>query len=302
MAFLRPVPQWTGFSIVPDAGIRIYLSSLNGVDFPKRLAGLQLQLSVLPMMAPPVFSGQPPPVATAPPALHAGEPVVPIKPGFGQRTGSIGAFIEGPDGKRWLLSANHVLAHNGRVLPFGESHGIFAGNARRLVSRDVKFEPLLAESRGASPCDAAVAPLEPAVELAPALYPGFWNLTDGTPIRPTEGTVVRFRNFAGIEKEARVVDSGHSRFRVKMNVGSVDVCVFHEHILIHGENNLVVGGDSGTLVVADVPGGARPVGLIVAKPIAGSANQALVCPLGIILTRPRIENEIGIVSGIMTNR
>lgn len=203
--------------------------------------------------------------------------------------GSIGGFIQSPGGI-WLLTANHVIAGNGRLTHFEQpGDGILAGNPPALVSRQVRFIDIDGSPAAVNPADAAICVLDPGLQPVHPLFPASWNMVDGTPARPQKGDTVRFLTRTG-QEQAGTVEAPSGVFPVRLNLsGGVDEAVFGGQILIRAsQGSFLRPGDSGSLVVLDTPTGTRPLGIAFAFPDNPSqSSMGLVSPLGVILEQLR---------------
>ena len=278
---IRPImhqlSNWVGYSLTQDGGhwdLTIYIppgfvSLLSGFD---SLGLLPVRIRRVPMNR---FSAVPSPAA---PLAHAaaGSPVgrigsrVSVQCAQGEIPGAIGAFVRNADGV-WLLSANHVLACNGRHLPLAQpSHGVYLGTNR--VSRTIVFSELKPSGYQA---DAAACLLDPAAGIVPA-WPTGWT-ANPNPFTPTVNLRVKV-SVNGVDAFGTV--TGVGTFHVAMGSSnfpcSLDDVEFNGSILVQADDaQFALPGNSGGLVVtADAAG--HPIGLITGTNVA---HFVVVSPL-----------------------
>ena len=254
--------NWVGYSITQDGDdwdLTIYVPP-GFENLPNAFDSLPVPIRRVPMNR---FSAVPRPAAAVNWALAAagapagtiGSPVS-VRCAKGQIPGSIGAYVRNADGV-WLLTANHVLACNGRHLPLADpSHGVFLGTKR--VSRTIIFSELKPHGYQA---DAAACLLDPAAGIVPAWPPG-WT-PNPNPFTPTANPRVKV-SVNGVDAFGTV--TGVGTFHVAMGASdfpcSLDDVEFNGSILVQADDaQFALPGNSGGLVVtADAAG--HPIGLI----------------------------------------
>ena len=260
---MHKLSNWVGYSLTQDGAnwdLTIYVppgfvNFLSGFDalglLPVRIRRVQMnRFSAVPSPAAPL--------AHATPGASAGTIGAPVsvRCALGEIPGSIGAYVRNMDGV-WLLSANHVLACNGRHLPLADpSHGVFLGTKR--VSRTIIFSELKPHGYQA---DAAACLLDPAAGIVPAWPPG-WT-PNPNPFTPTANPRVKV-SVNGVDAFGTV--TGVGTFHVAMGASdfpcSLDDVEFNGSILVQADDaQFALPGNSGGLVVtADAAG--HPIGLI----------------------------------------
>jgi hypothetical protein len=193
--------------------------------------------------------------------------------------GTLGALVE-RDGKRLVLSNNHVLADE-NSLPIGApifQPGLLDGGdpAKDQIARLSEFVTL---RRGAANrVDAAVAELLDPGLASPSPLPPVGKLRSGEPLPAAEGLAVEKVGRTTGHTTGRVFDVS-ADVRVGYDLGTL---VFADQILIAGDRGpFSAGGDSGSLIVAR--GKKRPVGLL----FAGSESHTIANHAGEVLTALR---------------
>ncbi len=279
---IRPImhqlSNWVGYSLTQAGGhwdLTIYIPPgfvgfLSGFD---ALGLLPVRIHRVPMSR---FSAGPSPAAPLAHVAAAGSPVgrmgspVSVRGAQGEIPGSIGTFVRNADGV-WLLSANHVLACNGRHLPLADpSHGVYLGTKR--VSRTIVFSELKPHGYQA---DAAACLLDPAAGIVPAWPPG-WT-PNPNPFTPTANLRVKV-SVNGVDAFGTV--TGVGTFHVAMGSSnfpcSLDDVEFNGSILVQADDaQFALPGNSGGLIVtADAAG--HPIGLITGTNVA---HFVVVSPL-----------------------
>ncbi len=208
------------------------------------------------------FSVVPAPAAVLGPALAPAAAIgstLSIVSAAGRTFGSIGAYVRTAEGV-WLLTANHVLACNGRHLPLAnQAHGVFLGNQR--VSRTIVYREL--EPRGCQ-ADAAACLLDPAANVIPA-WPTGWNPNPNpyTPPFPPPTTRVKV-SVNGVDAFGTVTKVG--AFRVSMAAAGfpcdLDDVEFTCSLVVQADDaQFARPGNSGGLVVT-ADAACHPIGLI----------------------------------------
>jgi hypothetical protein len=308
MPVLSDLPSWTGFTLlVGPLGltVRIYFETADVPNLPREIGGLPIEVRRMPWftVVPPAEAASAPPVAGASAAAIVGPAAVAavpaaafelkpltdvftkahdgplsIKGGFGLITG----FLQ-QAGKTWLISANHVVADNGRLTNFGNGDGVQAGGVMQTVSTDVKFRPIV--QPGENPVDAAICLLKDGLATEPPpLYPVEWHLTNGIPERPSDEDVLRFRKRTGVEVTGRVVHHSFDAHLKTQLSGDVDHPVMTDHIVMAlDDGGTIEPGDSGSLVVATSNGETRPAGILIGSSDDVSVKNALITPLDSVM-------------------
>ena len=237
------------------------------------------------------FSVLPAPVALAPPlalapalprAVPIGSTVSVVWPG-GNTVGSIGAYVRTVEGV-WLLTANHVLACNGRHLPLANhDHGVFLGSQR--VSRTIVYRELEPQRCQA---DAAACLLDPTANIIPA-WPAGWN-PNPNPYTPPLNTRVK-TSVNGVDAFGMVTHLG--AFKVSMSSANfpcdLDMVEFECSILVQADGaQFARPGNSGGLVVtADAAG--HPIGLITGTTVG---HLVVISPLAKALSDLGLPGQI----------
>ncbi len=196
--------------------------------------------------------------------------------------GTIGCMLTA-QGKRYLLSANHVLARQNQAtigeaitqpsLPDADPTCTSAPPPT-IVARLADFEPVVYDGRTANRFDAAIAVL-PAGDGTCATLPTFYGLPSSQPAAPL--------------LDAPVLKVGRTSELTRGSIKAIDVKV---KITFPAGTALFVGqilttkrfgafGDSGALVVTD-DGEFHPVGIVIG---GGSTGAAIASPIGPILER-----------------
>jgi hypothetical protein len=172
--------------------------------------------------------------------------------------GTFGALVEA-DGKRYILSNNHVLA-NQNALPLGSTiyqPGLLDKNSPvpDQIAKLSRFVPLQAQK--ANRVDCAIAELLEAASAKPNVMPRVNKLRSGDPVAAVEG--------AKVEKSGRTTSYTTGTIRdvaatvkVRYDLGML---TFTDQILIvGGTKSFSNEGDSGSLIVEQKS--KRPVGLL----------------------------------------
>lgn len=270
---MRRLSNWAGYSLAQDGdGWVLTMYVLPGVEslpiefnlLPLRIRREPMgQFSVVPR--PPAHPVNAPLTLTGAPAGTIGSPVS-VRSVTGVIRGSIGAYVRNEDGV-WLLSANHVLACNGRNLPLADpNHGVYLG-ARR-VSRTIVFRELRPHGNQA---DAAACLLVDPTPGFVAPWPQGWA-RNPTPFTPTAATRVKV-SVNGADAFGIVVSASLDGLRVSMGAGtfpcSLDNVEFSGGILVRADDDQLgrPGNSGGLVVTADAA--SHPVGLITGRNAAG---------------------------------
>ncbi len=198
--------------------------------------------------------------------------------------GTVGAFVEKPDGRRYILCANHVFARlNAAAIgePIVQPSRVDGSidctplGATYRVAALSDFQPLVFGNKGANTMDAAIAQLDPGVPILTA------TLSDGYGA-PSMTPAVAVADLA-IQKYGRT--TGLTRGRIKSIDLTVKLTFPSGTVRYVGQfmttPNFGGFGDSGALVVTDASS-AQPVGML----IGGTNNgAAIVTPIQPILRR-----------------
>ncbi len=195
-----------------------------------------------------------------------------------RRRGSMGALVETAEGV-WLVSANHVLAGNGRFLPTADpTHGVYVDEQR--VGRTIAFAHL---HRSGNRADAAASLLS-----APArpVWPAGW-VPGAEPFRPSIKTKVKI-SVDGRDRLAVVTGVGTQHVSMDDFPGLLGNVEFLDSFLVKViDAEFARPGNSGGLVVtADAEGqqvGCRPVGLVVGTSVEAGSEFVVLSPLGQVL-------------------
>jgi len=228
---------------------------------------------------------RPPETVGLAPSAAIGSPVYVVGAQGRLGHGSIGAYVKTHDGV-WLVSANHVLARNGRCLPLGDrEHGVYLGSKR--VSRTVIFKEL--ELHGKQ-TDSAACLLDPAAGIVPA-WPAGW-IPNPTPHTPAPETRVKI-SVDGVDRFGTVEAIG--LFRVSMEdadfPGALGQVQFAGSILVRAEEGFGQPGNSGGLVVTADSNG-HPIGLITGHSSDRGTHYVVVSPLAQVLADLRLPGQL----------
>ena len=268
LSTIRPLMDklspWVGYSLTKgeDAwDLTVYLPP-GWVNFASFL-GTFASLNALPVRIHPAemnrLSVVPGPTAVLGPVLSPAAAIgstLSVVSATGPTFGSIGAYVSTTEGV-WLLTANHVLACNGRHLPLANlNHGVFLRGQR--VSRTIIYREL--EPRGCQ-ADAAACLLDPTAHVIPA-WPAGWT-PNPNPYTPTRGDRVRV-SVNGVDAFGTVKELGP--FRVSMSSSNfpcdLDEVEFTCSIVVQADDaQFARPGNSGGLVVT-ADAACRPIGLI----------------------------------------
>lgn len=198
--------------------------------------------------------------------------------------GSIGAFAANEEGV-WLISANHVLAGNGRYLPTADpQHGVYVGDER--VGRTVVFAHL---QRRGNLADAAGCRVEATAGFRPK-WPAGWS-PSAVPHRPRLKTRVRI-SVDGCDRWGVVRRVG--AFRVSMDdfPGMLGDVEFLNSFLVEAiDAEFARPGNSGGLVVT-ADNECQPVGLVVGTSVEAGSNFVVITPIGQVLAALGLPNRI----------
>ncbi len=193
--------------------------------------------------------------------------------------GTFGALLE-RDGKRLILSNNHVLADENALPPGAPifQPGLLDGGdpVRDQIARLTEAVQL---QRGSpNRVDAAVAELLDPRLASPAPLPKVGRLASGEPLPAAEGLAVEKVGRTTGYTAGRIFDVS-ADVRVGYELGTL---VFLDQILIAGDRgSFSAGGDSGSLIVSRRP--KRPVGLL----FAGSESHTIANHAGEVLAALR---------------
>lgn len=191
--------------------------------------------------------------------------------------GTFGALVEDGDGKRYILSNNHVLA-NENALPLGSpifqpgllDDGNPTTDQIARLSRFVKIKVSPAENR----VDGALAELLEAKLAKRRILPSVSNLSGPDPVPAAVGMRVHKHGRTTGYTRGRVVDVA-----ADVNVGyDFGTARFIDQIIVIGDaGSFSDSGDSGSLIVDR--GTRRATGLL----FAGSASHTIANPIQDVL-------------------
>ena len=308
LSTIRPLmdklSHWVGYSLTPDGDawdLTIYVppgwETLAGVlddlvllRVPKvrihrvemnRFSVVRAPVALAPALALAPGLASPP---ALPRAVAIGSTVSVVWPG-GNTFGSIGAYVRTVEGV-WLLTANHVLACNGRHLPLANrDHGVFLGSQR--VSRTIVYRELEPQRCQA---DAAACLLDPTANIIPA-WPAGWN-PNPNPYSPSPGDLVKV-SVNGVDVFGTVKLLG--AFKVSMSSANfpcdLDEVEFTCSIVVQtADARFARPGNSGGLVVT-ADAACRPIGLVTGTTMD---NLVVISPLAKALA------DLGLPGQIMT--
>lgn len=195
--------------------------------------------------------------------------------------GTIGCVVTG-GGRRFLLSANHVLARQNQAtigeavvqpsLPDGDPT-CAAAPPRNVVAQLSDFEPVVYDGHTPNSFDAAIAELSD--QSSCATLPEFYGLPASQPSDPVAGgAVLKVGRTTGLTRGSiKAVD-----LKVKITFPA-GTALFVGQILT--SKGFGAFGDSGSLVVTD-DGEFRPLAIVIG---GGSNGTAIASPIGPILAR-----------------
>jgi hypothetical protein len=190
--------------------------------------------------------------------------------------GTFGALVE-KDGRRFVLSNNHVLA-NENALPIGApifQPGLLDGGdpATDRIATLTQFVPL--QASGTNDVDAAIAEVPPGKKLASRVFlPRIGQLRSGDPLPPEEGMPVAKVGRTTSYTTGTILDV-QADVRVGYEIGEI---LFRDQIVVVTERgSFSQGGDSGSLVVHRRK--EQPVGLL----FAGSDTHTICNPIRKVL-------------------
>lgn len=198
--------------------------------------------------------------------------------------GTVGAFVEKRDGRRYILCANHVFARlNEAALgePIVQPSRVDGSaecaplGATFRVARLADFEPLVFGNQGENRMDAAIAELDPGIDFVAATLADGYGAPRTRPIdAEPDMKVQKYGRTTGLtEARIKALD-----VTVKITFPSGKVRYVGQLMTSRGFGGF---GDSGALVVTQ-DAADRPVGIV----IGGSNNgSAIVTPIAPILER-----------------
>jgi len=269
------LPGVTGVGLGRDergTPVALLLLERPGVaGLPRRMGSLDVRTEVVGTMRAFALTGRYRPV---PIGVSAGNAIECLP-------GTIGCVLEA-QGKRFLLSANHVLARQNQAtigeaiaqpsLPDADP-SCASAPPPTLVARLSDFEPVVYDGRTPNLFDAAIA------ELADGGVCGTLPAFYGTPSRDPVAPIL----------DAAILKVGRTTELTRGTIKAVDVKV---KITFPAGTALFVGqilttkkfgafGDSGSLIVTD-DGAFHPVGIVIG---GASTGAAIASPIGPILER-----------------
>ncbi len=197
--------------------------------------------------------------------------------------GTVGAFVEKPDGRRYILCANHVFARlNAAAIgePIVQPSRVDGSAACSPLGPDFRvatlaeFEPLVFGNQGANVMDAAIARLDPRIDILPATLADGYGAPASDPIAATlDMEVQKYGRTTGLtQARVKAID-----VTVKVTFPSGTVRYVGQIMTTRDFGGL---GDSGSLVVTRA--GVRPVGIVIGGTNTGAA---IVTPIQPILRR-----------------
>lgn len=271
---LLAIPGVSGVGIGLDragAAVAVVLLERADVSVPKTLDGLPVTTEVVGRFRAFSLTGRYRPVAVG---VSAGNAIDCVP-------GTVGCVLTA-HGKRYLLSASHVFARQGRAaigeaiaqpsLPDVDSTCQVAP-PRSIVAHLADFEPVIYDGHTPNRFDAAIAELSD--DATCATLPAYYGLPASEPADPVPG--------AAIEKVGRTTEL--TRGTIKAIDVKVKVTFPAGTALFTGQILTSKGfgdfGDSGALVVSD-DGEFHPVGIVIG---GGSNGTAIASPIGPILAR-----------------
>lgn len=266
----RFVPGIAGIGIAEDV-LRLYVLAdpEPDVDIPEQISQLNVQIvettGFTPLPLPRQSHIRPAP---------AGVSISHERPSAG--TGTLGCLVDTPDGRRCILSNNHVLAdtnavRNGPIIQPGRVD--LAGRAPSRIATLTDFEVIHFGSATNS-IDAAIACLDDSSDALPTI------MTLGAPANPPVTAALH----QAVTKHGRTTGL---TFGTVVDI-SFDGVISYDGRPAYFENQIVVQGtsgpfsepgDSGSLILASP--GSHPVGLL----FAGDDSLTLANPIQSVLNR-----------------
>jgi hypothetical protein len=224
--------------------------------------------------------------------IEAGTPRLAARPGSllvvpedtMDNSGTLGAVVENENGRRYLLSNNHVLA-NLNQNPIG--YPILGEDMETRIAKLSAFVAL--DVDGTNEVDAAIARLVRSADVATALPEPAGPLADELPMAAALGSEV-CKVGAGSGFTTGVVHSPLASKRIEDEQG--DSILIVDAIVIEDSPDefFSVGGDSGSLIV-DVET-RRAVGLLIGRTFSDSEDSfSIACPID--RTLQLLSDEIG---------
>ena len=182
--------------------------------------------------------------------IEAGTPRLAVRPGgllvvpedTMDNAGTLGAVVEDEDGRRYLLSNNHVLA-NINQNPIG--HPILGSDMQTEIATLSAFVAL--DLNGPNEVDAALARVNDPSEIRTALRSPTGPLSDSAPTAAILGNDVRKRG-AGSGVTTGVIHSPLASKRIEDEQGD-SLLILDAIVIEDSEDPFSVGGDSGSLIV-----------------------------------------------------
>lgn len=255
-----------------SAVIRLYTSRAQ-VSVPSRLAGVRIEVEQTGVFRPYALTDKLRPVPMGASVGNDAECL----------PGTVGAFVEKPDGRRYILCANHVFARlNAAAIgePIVQPSRVDGSPGCAALGQDFRvatlsdFEPLVFGNQGANVMDAAIAQLDPGIEVVPATLADGYGAPASEPIAAQPGMEV--------QKYGRT--TGLTLARVKTVDVSVKLTFASGPVRYVGQilttRDFAGFGDSGSLVVTRP--GVRPIGIVIG---GSNSGAAIVTPIQPILER-----------------
>ncbi|MEO5989754.1 MAG: hypothetical protein ABIU54_14720 [Candidatus Eisenbacteria bacterium] len=256
-----------------SALIRLYTSRAQ-VEVPAQLAGVRIVTQQTGVFRPFALTDKLRPV--------------PIGASIGNDAeclpGTVGAFVVKPDGRRYILCANHVFARlNTAALgePIVQPSRVDGSAACTPLGPDFRvaslsdFEPLVFGNQGANVMDAAIAQLDPRIAIETATLADGYGAPGSDPIAAQlDMDVQKYGRTTGLtQARVKAVDVS-----VKLTFPSGTVRYVGQ---IMTTRDFAGFGDSGSLVVTRDQD-KRPVGIVIG---GSNTGAAIVTPIQPILQR-----------------
>ena len=211
--------------------------------------------------------------------VEAGTPRLTARPGSllvvpedtMDNAGTLGAVVEDSNGRRYLLSNNHVLA-NINQNPIG--HPILGEDMQTQIAKLSAFVAL--DVNGPNDVDAALARLDNSAAVTVALRKPGGPLASDAPMAAVMGNEVGKRG-AGSGFRRGTVHSPLAAKRIEDEQGD-SLLIVDAIVIEDGARAFSVSGDSGSLVV-DLAS-KRPVGLLIGRSESETETSfSIACPI-----------------------
>jgi len=194
--------------------------------------------------------------------------------------GTFGVVVK-RDGKKFILSNNHVLAENGAIQPGAPifQPGLLDGGStvKDAVGKLTTFIPVTREENSV---DCAIAEVDNGVPVDPALLPQVGRLKSAVPIAARNGMQVEKTGRTTGYRRGRIIDiSLDVRVGFEDQQGEFDA-LFVDQILIVGTAGMFSdSGDSGSLIVDRAT--KRATGLL----FAGAREHTVANPIQLVMQK-----------------